>query len=93
MKYKIYKKIYRSHILNKETKLYELIETPKYYIMRKGTIFGFWHEVGDWLLSSGGSFIGLNYFDSVEQTKSYLYCWHKENYPNDKDQFIEIIDC
>jgi len=92
MKYKIYKKIDRSHILNKETKLYELIETPKYYIMRKGTIFGFWHEVGDWLWSSGGPFIGLKYFDSIEQAKSYLYCWHKENYSNDKNIEVSVVN-
>lgn len=92
MKYKIYKKIDRSHKLNKETKLYELIETPKYYIMRKGTILGFWHEVGEWLWSSGGPFISLEYFKSIEQAKSYLYCWHKENYSNDSNIEVSVVN-
>ena len=88
MKYKIYKKVERSHILNNTTGLYKLIEKDQYYIKRKGTLFGFMHNVGDFIWDSGGGFISLNYFDSVEQAESYLYCWHKEHYENEQ---IEII--
>ena len=88
MKYKIYKKIARAHTFNNETGLYELIERDQYYIRRKGTIFGFMHDVGDSLLPSEGTFTVLEYFDSIEQAESYLYCWHKEHYENEQ---IEII--
>lgn len=89
MKYFIFKKIDRSHSFNKDTQLYELYETPKYYILRKGRIFGFLHEVGDWLMDSqGNSFCFCKYFDSIEQAESYLNCWHKEKYG---DANIEII--
>ena len=89
MIYKICKYIERDHVLNNDTNLYELIEKEKFYIKRKGKIFGFWHTVGDWLCDiQGNSFCYDQRFDSYEQARSYLYCWHKETYG---DNNIEII--
>lgn len=93
MKYFIFKKIDRRHSFNKETQLYELQETPKYYIKRKGSIFGFLHDVGDWMTDGqGNSFCGSNYFDSIEQAESYLNCWHKETYGDADIEIIKNID-
>ena len=81
MKYIIYKRIQRTHELNQESKLYELIETPRFYIKRKGKIFGFMHDVGDWMCDSQGNlFCVHDEFDSLEQANSYLNCWHAEEY-------------
>jgi len=92
MKYVIYKRIHRTHQLNKETKLYELIETPRFYIKRKGKIFGFIHDVGDWLCDSqGNAFCANNEFDSIEQANSYLNCWHIETY-GDREPISVCLD-
>ena len=92
MKYIIYKRTHRIHKLNQETKLYELIETPRYYILRKGKIFGFMHDVGDWLCDSqGNSFCAHDEFDSVEQAISYLNCWHVETY-GDREPILVSLD-
>lgn len=91
MKYKIYKKVKRTHVLNDATGLYELIETDQYYIKRKGTIFGFMHDVGDFVWDFGGGFIALKFFDSIEKAESYLYCWNKENYGNEPIEIIKEI--
>lgn len=88
MKYKIYKTIKNDISLNKETNLYELIEDVKYCIKRYGKIFGFLHNVGDEIWTSGGVFIELNYFNSLEQAESYLNAWHKKYYKNEK---LEIV--
>lgn len=81
MIYRIYKRIHRKHRLNQETKLYELIETPRFYIKRKGKIFGFMHDVGDWVVDSqGNTFCANTEFDSLDQANSYLKCWHVETY-------------
>jgi len=91
MIYRIYKRIHRIHQLNKETKLYELIETPRFYIKRKGKIFGFMHDVGDWLCDSQGNiFCANNEFDSVEQAISYLNCWHIETYGSNVIQDVQM---
>jgi len=82
MKYKIYREVILGHILNKDTNLYEEKRTIKYGIDRKGTIFGFWHTVGDWLSTTmGDRFCQDQRFDSPDQALSYLKCWHYENYP------------
>lgn len=84
MEYKICKFINRRHTLNKDTQMYELIEEDKFFILRKGTLFGFWHDVGEWLCDiEGNLFCYRDEFKSLEQAKSFLYCWHKETYPND----------
>lgn len=88
MKYKIYKTIKKNIKLNEKTNLYDLIEDVKYCIKRCGKIFGFLHDVGDVIWSSGGPFISLNYFDSLEQAESYLNAWHKKYY---KDEKLEIV--
>ena len=92
MIYRIYKRIHRTHKLNKETNLYELIETPRYYILRKGKIFGFMHDVGDWLMDSqGNAFCATTEFNSVEQACSYLNCWHIETY-GDREPISVSLD-
>ena len=89
MKYKIYREVILDHKLNKETNLYEEVRTTRYGIERKGTIFGFWHTVGDWLMDSQGNrFCHDQRFDSPEQANSYLKCWHNESYPG---QEVEVI--
>ena len=81
MKYKIVSKKFYSHKLNKETKLYEPIIELKYGAYRKGKIFGFWHDVGEWMTDSqGNSFCFTDWFDSIEQCKSFVQCWHDETY-------------
>ena len=93
MKYFIFKKIDRRHSFNKETQLYELCETPKYYIKRKGRIFGFLHNVGAWVTDSQGNlFCFCDYFNSIEQAESYLNCWHKETYGDTDIEVIKKID-
>lgn len=91
MIYRIYKRIHRTHKLNKETNLYELIETPRYYILRKGKIFGFMHDVGDWLCTTmGDRFCASDEFDSIEQANSYLNCWHIEEYGKDEPLEVQL---
>jgi len=91
MIYKIYKRIQRTHKLNQESKLYELVETPKFYIKRKGKFFGFMHRVGDWLCDSQGNlFCAHDEFDSLDQANSYLNCWHIETYGKSEPLNIQI---
>ncbi len=81
MKYKIYKEIERTHRYNPENDEYELIEKPKYFIKRKGTIFGFMHNVGEWCCDMDGTrWCISDRFNSLKQAKSFLRCWHKEEY-------------
>jgi len=82
MVYKIVKYIERDHKFNKEKGIYELIENEKFFAKRKGTIFGFWHDVGDFVWDSGGGFISLNKFDTIKEAESYVRCFHAENYGN-----------
>ena len=82
MKYKICKFIDRTYKLNPTTELYELTEIEKYYALRKGRMFGFWHEVGEEIFTSGGTFITRSEFTSVSQAVSYIECWHKTRYGN-----------
>ena len=87
MKYKIYRHIKFGHKLNPKTKLYEETKEEEYRILRKGTIVGLWHTVGDW--SNTTDLYDYNAkFDSPEQAKSYLKCWHNEHYLG---QPIELV--
>jgi hypothetical protein len=87
MVYKIVKYIERDHKFNKEKGIYELIEKEKFYAKRKGTIFGFWHDVGDFIWDSGGGFTTLNTFDTIKEAESYVRCFHAERY-HDKNCVI-----
>ena len=73
---------YSPTYFDKETKLYKQDNRKKYHIYRRGTIFKKrLHIVGDWLCDSqGGTWCFQNDFDSIEQAKSYIKCWHRETY-------------
>ena len=91
MKYKIYEEIERTYKLNSETDLYEFVYESTYYIKRKGTIFGFMHDVGS-PYDAGGGYGGhfLEMFDNLDKAKSFLKCWHIDEY-GEKEP-MEIID-
>lgn len=91
MVYKIVKYIERNHKFNKEKGIYELIENEKFFAKRKGTIFGFWHDVGDFIWDSGGGFISLNEFNTLEEAESYVRCFHAERYNDTNCEIIKEI--
>ena len=91
MKYKIIKTQEYSKKLNPETKLYELKITYLYGARRKGTILGFWHDVGEELCDfEGGTFISEEWCSSIDQCISYIKCYHLEHYGEDEP--LEILD-
>lgn len=91
MKYKIIKTQEYSKKLNPETKLYELEITDLYGAKRKGTILGFWHDVGEELCDSQGNlFTCEEWCSSIDQCISYIKCYHHEHYG--KDEPLEILD-
>lgn len=92
MKYKIVRYVHRTHEFNKQKGIYELIESYKYYAKRKGVIFGFWHDVGDFIWDSGGGHTMLNEFGSLEEAKSYVRCFHAENYENENYEIIKAFE-
>jgi len=92
MVYKIIKYIERHHIFNKNKGIYELIENEKFYAKRKGTIFGFWHNVGDFIWDSGGGFISLKKYDTIEEAESYIKCFHTEHYQNNNYEIVKEIN-
>lgn len=92
MKYKIVKYIERYHRFDEHKGRWILIEVDKYYAKRKGRIFGFWHDVGDFIWDTGGGHIMLNIFDSQEEAESYTYCFHKEHYGDVKYEIVSNIN-
>ena len=91
MKYKIITRDFYSHKYNEESKLYKPIKETKYGVKRKGTILGFWHDVGEWMCDSqGNNFCYTDWFVSREQCESFLKCWHIETYGEDEP--LEIIN-
>lgn len=88
MKYKICKTVVYYHTYSNG--IYELHEDIKYFIQRKGRIFGFWHDVGEWTTDwNGDKFLFRDYFDSLESAESFLKCWHKETYNNKSYEIIK----
>lgn len=92
MIYKIIKYIERDHVFNKTKGIYELIENERFYTKRKGTIFGFWHDVGDFIFDSGGGFISLKKYNTIEEAESYIKCFHAEHYKNNNYEIIKEIN-
>lgn len=91
MVYKIVKYIERNHKFNKEKGIYELIENEKFFAKRKGTIFGFWHDVGDFVCGFYGGHIMLNEFNTLEEAESYVRCFHAERYNDTNCEIIKEI--
>lgn len=91
MKYKIISDVFYSHVFDKYSGLYRSVREIKYGAKRKGTILGFWHDVGEWMCDSqNNNFCCEDWFDSREQCESFLKCWHLETYGEDKP--LEIIN-
>lgn len=91
MIYKIVRYIERNHYFNRKKGIYELIENERFFAKRKGTIFGFWHDVGDFIWDSGGGYISLNEFNTIEEAESYVRCFHMEYYGDSNYEIVKDL--
>lgn len=90
MKYKIVQKIENNIVLDKITYRYYNEVKTLYGAYRKGTIFGFCHNVGTTLWSSGGTFTSQDWFDSKEKAISYAKAFNTKEYgSNEKFEIIK----